>query len=82
MADLFDRAGAADPGLMRRVRSVLSGVVKSISRWWRSRRATKVLLLAGIVGAAVYVVGEVLSGLLYIYDSTRPTASRISGSAS
>lgn len=62
--------GASEHGLMRRVRGVLSRVVKSISRWWRSRTTTKALLLAGVAAAGVYVVGDVVSGL--IYNSSRP----------
>jgi hypothetical membrane protein len=72
VADVIGRARAPKHGLLRRVRGVLSRVLESISRSWRTRTATKVLLLAGIVGAAVYVVGDILSGLLYIYDSSRP----------
>jgi len=53
---------------MWRVRRVVSRVVKSISRWWRSRTATKALLLAGVAAAGVYVVGDVVSGLLYKID--------------
>ena len=37
---------------------------------WRSPATTKLLLLAGIAAAVVYVVGDVLSGL--VYDSSRP----------
>jgi len=36
-----------------------------MSRAWRGRPATKALLVAGIVAAAVYAVGDVFSGLLY-----------------
>jgi PPOX class probable F420-dependent enzyme len=60
--------GAPEPGLMRRVGGVLTRVAKAISRWWRSRTATKALLLAGIAAAGVYVVGDILSGLLYNID--------------
>ena len=67
-----ERGATSEPELMRTVRGVLSRVVKSISRLWRSRTTTKVLLLGGIVGAGLYVVGDVLSGLIYIYDSSRP----------
>jgi hypothetical protein len=62
--------GASQPGLMRSIRGVLSRVVKSVSRWWRSRTATKALLLAGIAAAGVYALGDVVSGLLY--NSSRP----------
>jgi hypothetical protein len=51
-------------------RTLLRRVVKSISRWWRSRTSTKVLLLAGVAAAGVYVVGDVVSGLTY--NSSRP----------
>jgi len=47
-----------------------SRAADEISRAWRSRAATKALLLAGIVAAGVYVAGDVLSGL--IYDASRP----------
>ena len=40
-----------------------SGVV--LVRGWRGRDATKTLLLAGILAAGLYVVGDVLSGVLY-----------------
>lgn len=36
-----------------------------ISRAWRGRRARRALLAAGIAGAGVYVMGDLLSGLLY-----------------
>lgn len=36
-----------------------------ISHGWRSRAATKAMLVAGIVAAGVYVAGDLLSGLLY-----------------
>jgi hypothetical protein len=45
-----------------------------ISRGWRSRSATKALLLAGIVAAGVYVVGDLLSGL--VYNVSRPYSFR------
>ena len=72
MAEVIDRARTSQPGLLRRARGVLRRVVNSISRWWRTRTATKALLVAGIVAAGLYVVGDVLSGLIYIYDSSRP----------
>ena len=59
MADLINGART----LLRRVVNVISGV-------WRSRKTTKALLFAGIVAAGLYVVGDVLSGL--IYDASRP----------
>lgn len=37
-------------------------------RGWRSRRATKALLLAGIFAAGLYLVGDVLSAVLYNLD--------------
>jgi hypothetical protein len=49
MADLMDEPSCGD---------VISGC-------WRSRNATKLLLLAGVGAVAVYAVGDVLSGLLY-----------------
>jgi hypothetical protein len=45
-----------------------------ISRGSRSRTATKALLLAGIVAAGVYVVGDLLSGL--VYNVSRPYSFR------
>ena len=42
-------------------------------RGWRSRKATKALVLAGIFAAGLYIVGDVLSGVLYNVD--RPSAS-------
>jgi hypothetical membrane protein len=36
-----------------------------ISRWWRSRRVKKGLVLAAIPAVAVYVLADVLSALLY-----------------
>jgi hypothetical protein len=41
-----------------------------ISRAWRSRTTTKALLLAGMGAAGIYVVGDLLSGL--IYNGSRP----------
>jgi hypothetical membrane protein len=38
---------------------------EAISRPWRTRRATKAPLVAGIVAVGVYAVGDLLSGLLY-----------------
>jgi hypothetical protein len=32
-----------------------------MSRWWGSRRATKVLLLAGVASGLIYVVGDLVS---------------------
>jgi hypothetical protein len=37
----------------------------AISRAWRSRTATKLLLLSGIVAVGLYGVGDLASGLLY-----------------
>jgi hypothetical protein len=36
-----------------------------MARVWRSRTATKALLVAGIATVGVYVLGDLLSGLLY-----------------
>jgi Protein of unknown function (DUF998) len=36
-----------------------------MSRWWKGRAARKALLFAGIVAVALYVVGDLVSGLLY-----------------
>jgi uncharacterized protein DUF998 len=44
------------------------------SRAWRSRTTTKVLLLAGVVAAGLYVAGDVLSGLAY--NTSRPYSFR------
>jgi hypothetical protein len=44
------------------------------SRRWRSRTATEALLLAGIVAAGVYVVGDLLAGL--VYNGSRPYSFR------
>jgi hypothetical membrane protein len=41
---------------------------------WRSRTATKALLVAGIVAVGVYAVGDLLSGLLYEGYSYRDQA--------
>ena len=38
---------------------------ETTSDWWRSRTATKLLLLAGVGAVLVYAIGDVLSGLLY-----------------
>jgi hypothetical protein len=38
---------------------------KVLSRAWRGRTAIKLLLIAGAAAAGVYVVGDILSGLLY-----------------
>jgi Protein of unknown function (DUF998) len=43
---------------------------EAIARGWRGRKATKALLVWGIAAAALYVVGDVLSGL--VYNATRP----------
>lgn len=72
MAEVIDGVRTSEPDSRRRGRGVLSCVAKSVSRRWRGRTATKVLLLAGIAGAALYVVGDVLSGLGYGYGSSRP----------
>jgi hypothetical protein len=36
-----------------------------VSGWWRSPRTTKLLLFAAIPSVVVYVIGDILSGLLY-----------------
>jgi hypothetical membrane protein len=72
MAEVIGKARTTQPDAMRRVGGALRRVVRSISRWWQARTATKVLLLAGIVSAGIYVIGDVLSGLIYIYNSSRP----------
>ncbi|MET0713429.1 MAG: DUF998 domain-containing protein [Mycetocola sp.] len=45
-----------------------------IVRGWRNRRATRILLLAGIVAAGLYVIGDLLSGL--VYKGYRPYSFR------
>lgn len=45
-----------------------------ISRGWRSRTVTRVLLVAGIAAAAIYVVGDLISVLLY--NGSRPYSFR------
>ena len=72
MAEVIGKARTTQPDVMSRVRGALRRMVRSISRWWRTRTATKVLLFAGIVSAGIYVIGDVLSGLIYIYNSSRP----------
>jgi uncharacterized protein DUF998 len=42
----------------------------AISHGWQSRAATKALLFAGIIAAGLYVVGDVMTGL--IYNASRP----------
>ena len=39
-----------------------------IARGWRSDTVTKALLVAGMVAAGVYVVGDLLSGVVYHWD--------------
>lgn len=56
--------------LMEGAKTLLRRAVDVISRVWRSRKTTKALLFAGIVAAGLYVVGDVLSGL--IYNASRP----------
>ena len=46
----------------------------AMSRAWRSRTATKVLLLAGMMASGVYVAGDLMSGLAY--NSSRPYSFR------
>jgi hypothetical protein len=41
---------------------------------WRSRTVTKALLVAGIVASGLYVVGDLLSGL--VYNGSRPYSFR------
>jgi hypothetical protein len=38
---------------------------QALSLAWRGRAAGRVLAIAGIVAAGVYVAGDVVSGLLY-----------------
>lgn len=45
-----------------------------ISRWWRSRAAKKTLVSAAVVAVGLYVVGDVLSGLVYDGYSYRDQA--------
>jgi hypothetical membrane protein len=50
-----------------------------MSRAWRGRTATRALLVAGIVASGVYVVGDLLSGLLYKgYSFTDQAISELS----
>lgn len=44
------------------------------ARGWRSRTVTKVLLFAGIAAGALYVLGDLVSGL--VYNATRPYSFR------
>lgn len=50
-----------------------------ISRAWRGRRARRALLAAGMAGAGVYVVGDLLSGLLHRGYSFKGHPSRLAG---
>ena len=45
-----------------------------ITRGWRNRSTIKALLLAGIIAAGLYVVGDIVSGLMY--DGSRPYSFR------
>ena len=56
--------------LLEGARTLLRRVATVISRVWRSQKTTKVLLYVGMVAAGLYVVGDVVSGL--IYDASRP----------
>jgi hypothetical protein len=47
---------------------------EAISRGWSSRAATKALLVAGIAAAGLYVIGDVVSGL--VYNGSRPYSFR------
>jgi hypothetical membrane protein len=47
---------------------------EAISRGWSSRTVTKALLLAGIAAAGLYVIGDVVSGL--VYNGSRPYSFR------
>jgi hypothetical protein len=49
-----------------------------ISRWWRSRAAKKALVSAAIVAVVLYVLGDVLSGLMYDGYSYRDQAISVS----
>ena len=72
MAEFFGKARTSQLDVMGGVQGALRRAVSSTSRWWRTRTSTKILLFAGIVSAGVYVVGDVLSSLIYIYNSSRP----------
>jgi hypothetical membrane protein len=45
-----------------------------ISRAWRGRKVTRTLLIGGIVGAGLYAVGDLISGLVYDGYSFRDQA--------
>jgi hypothetical membrane protein len=45
-----------------------------ISSWWQGRAATKALLWAGIAAVVLYVIGDLVSGLLYDGYSFRDQA--------
>jgi Protein of unknown function (DUF998) len=47
---------------------------EAMARAWRSRTVTKALLVAGIVASGLYVVGDLLSGL--VYNASRPYSFR------
>jgi Protein of unknown function (DUF998) len=47
---------------------------EAMARAWRSRTLTKALLVAGILASGLYVVGDVVSGL--VYKGTRPYSFR------
>jgi hypothetical protein len=47
---------------------------ETMARAWRSRTVTKALLVAGIVASGLYIVGDLLSGL--IYSASRPYSFR------
>jgi hypothetical protein len=47
---------------------------ETITRGWRSRAATKVLLFAGIAAAGLYVIGDLVSG--FVYMGSRPYSFR------
>ncbi len=47
---------------------------EAMARAWRSRTVTKALLAAGIVASGLYVVGDVVSGL--VYNGSRPYSFR------
>ena len=49
------------------------------SRWWRRRTAQKAMLMAGVGSVGVYVVGDVVSGLVYDgYSFTNQAISELS----
>jgi Protein of unknown function (DUF998) len=68
-ADWWNRMALEVSPMRKRLMSVESRS-EVISRGWHSRTVTKALLIAGIVAAGVYVVGDLLSGI--VYNASRP----------